>query len=101
MPELWRPSEARVANANLTRFMRCVSARRGLTLREYGELYAWSLSSAPEFWTELARFAGVRADWGTAPAIENPTAMPGARFFADSRLNFAENVLRYRDEQPA
>jgi acetoacetyl-CoA synthetase len=101
MPELWRPSETRVADANLTRFIRCLNARRGLRLRDYTELYAWSLSSAPEFWTELARFADVRADWGSGPPIENPTAMPGARFFTGTRLNFAENLLRYDDEQPA
>jgi acetoacetyl-CoA synthetase len=101
MPELWRPSETRVADANLTRFIRCVNARRRLRLRDYTELYAWSLSSAPEFWTELARFADIRAVWGAGPVIENPTAMPGARFFADTQLNFAENLLRYDDEQPA
>src|SRR5215469_3375240 len=101
MPELWRPPETRVADANLTSFMRCVNARRRLRLRDYTELYAWSLSSAPEFWTELARFADIRAEWGTGPVIENPSAMPGARFFAGTRLNFAENLLRYDDEQPA
>jgi len=101
MSELWRPSVARVADANLTRFMRCLNARRALQLREYGELYAWSLSSMEAFWTELARFADVRASWGSGPVIENPTAMPGARFFADTQLNFAENLLRYHDEQPA
>ena len=101
MPELWRPSETRVADANLTRFIRCVNARRGLQLRDYTGLYVWSLGSAAEFWTELARFADVRAAWGTAPPIENPTAMPGARFFSDTQLNFAENLLRYDDEQPA
>src|SRR5215471_10110083 len=101
MPELWRPSVTRVADANLTRFIRCVNARRGLRLRDYTDLYAWSLSSAPEFWTELARFADIRADWGAGPPIDNPAAMPGARFFSDTRLNFAENLLRYDDEEPA
>ena len=101
MTQLWRPSPARVADANLTRFMRCVNARRGLQLREYGDLYAWSLSSMESFWVELARFADVRATWGSGPVIENPTALPGAHFFADTQLNFAENLLRYDDEQPA
>jgi acetoacetyl-CoA synthetase len=101
MSELWRPSPARVADANLTRFMRCVSARLGLRLREYGELYAWSLSSMETFWAELARFADVRAAWGAEPVIGNPKAMPGARFFADTQLNFAANLLRYDDERPA
>jgi len=101
MTELWRPSPARVAEANLTRFMRCVNARHGLQLRDYTELYAWSLSAPEVFWRELARFADVRASWGTGPPIENPRAMPGARFFADTQLNFAHNLLRFEDEQPA
>jgi acetoacetyl-CoA synthetase len=101
MTELWRPSPSRVADANLTRFMRCVNARRGLRLRDYGDLYEWSLRSAESFWAEMARFADVRASWGAGPVIENPTAMPGARFFGDTQLNFAANLLRYDDEQPA
>src|SRR5215469_9659661 len=101
MTELRRPSPARVANANLTRFMRCVNARHGLQLRDYGELHAWSLSSPATFWAELARFADIRAVWGEGPSIENPTAMPGARFFPGAQLNFAQNLLRYEDEQPA
>jgi acetoacetyl-CoA synthetase len=101
MSELWRPSPTRIADANLTRFMACVNARRGTSLSDYGELYAWSLSSPEAFWTELARFADVRAEWGSGAVIENPQAMPGARFFPDARLNFAANLLRFEDEQPA
>jgi acetoacetyl-CoA synthetase len=101
MTELWRPSAARIADANLTRFTRCVNARRGLQLGDYTDLYAWSLAASAEFWSELAHFAAVRADWGTGPALEAPERMPGARFFPGARLNFAENLLRYEDEQPA
>jgi acetoacetyl-CoA synthetase len=101
MSELWRPTASRIADANLTRFMACVNARRGTRLREYAELYAWSLSSPQAFWSELARFADVRAEWGTGPVIESPEAMPGARFFPAARLNFAANLLRFDDGQPA
>ena len=101
MSEIWRPSPQRIADANLTRFINCVNARKGLTLRDYGELYAWSVEQPAEFWTELARFADVRADWGAGPVVEHPERMPGARFFPAARLNFADNLLRFRDEQPA
>ena len=101
MTELWRPSPQRVADANLTRFTQCVNARRGTRLSEYGELYAWSLAHPEEFWSELARFADVRADFGAGPVIENPGQMPGARFFPNARLNFAANLLKFDDEQPA
>jgi acetoacetyl-CoA synthetase len=101
MSELWRPSAARVANSNLTRFMHCVNARRGLELRDHAGLYAWSIDRPADFWTELARFADVRAEWGVGPAIEHPTRMPGARFFPEARLNFAANLLKFDDEHPA
>src|SRR5580700_4698057 len=101
MSELWRPSPARIADANLTRFISCVNARRGTQLREFGELYAWSLAEPEHFWSELARFADVRAEWGTGPVIEHPGRMPGARFFPGARLNFAANLLKFDDDQPA
>src|SRR6185437_12871367 len=101
MTEIWRPSAARVADSNLTRFAACVSARRGLRLDGYEQVYAWSLAHPEEFWTELARFADVRADWGAGPVLEHRDRMPGARFFPDARLNFAENLLRHDDEHAA
>ena len=101
MSEIWRPSPARVADANLARFMASVSTRKGLQLRSYDDLYAWSVSKPTDFWQEVAHFAGVRADWGPGPLLENPGQMPGARFFPNARLNFAENLLRFRDDQTA
>jgi acetoacetyl-CoA synthetase len=106
MSEIWRPSPARVADANLTRFIERVNARKGLQLRDYDHLYAWSVDQPADFWMELALFADVRVTWGTGPAITDdsgrPSAqMPGARFFRDARLNFAENLLRYADDEPA
>ncbi len=97
---LWHPSPERVNDANLTRFMREVSARHRAGLRDYEELYAWSLEQPERFWRELARFAEVRAQW-SGPALEHRERMPGARFFPEARLNFAGNLLRQRDERPA
>jgi acetoacetyl-CoA synthetase len=98
---LWRPSAERVADSNLTRFMHCVNARLGKSLGDYDALYAWSVAAPQEFWVELARFADVRAHWGSAPVLTDGERMPGARFFADTEINFAENLLRYRDAEPA
>jgi acetoacetyl-CoA synthetase len=98
---LWTPSPERVKNANITRFIECVNARKGLKLADHRALYQWSITSPGEFWCELARFADARIDWGTGPSIENASAMPGARFFPTARLNFAENLLRFRDQHPA
>jgi acetoacetyl-CoA synthetase len=101
MSEIWRPSAARIADSNLTRFAACVSARKGIELDGYEAVYAWSVSHPEEFWIELARFADVRADWGKGPVLEHGERMHGARFFPTARLNFAENLLRHDDERTA
>jgi acetoacetyl-CoA synthetase len=99
--ELWRPSAARAADANLTRFLECVNVRHGLALRDYDALHRWSIERPAQFWGDLARFADVRASWGNEPVLQHAQRMPGARWFGGTRLNFAENLLRFRDEQAA
>jgi len=101
--ELWRPSSRRIADANLTRFMSCLNSRRNQDLHTFDELWKWSVEHPGEFWAELARFADVRADWGNGPALEKgpDNGMFGARFFPQATLNFAQNLLRFQDEQPA
>ncbi|HVC31106.1 MAG TPA: acetoacetate--CoA ligase [Steroidobacteraceae bacterium] len=101
MTEIWRPSAARIADSNLTRFTECLNARKGLGLVGYEELYAWSVAHPEEFWTEVARFADIRADWGAGPVLEHRDRMPGARFFPNARLNFAQNLLRHADDHAA
>ena len=101
MSVIWSPSAERVANANMTRFMERVNASRGLGLRDYAGLYQWSIEHPADFWTDMAQFAGVIANWGEGPVIENPGRMPGARFFPSARLSFAENLLRHDDDRPA
>ncbi len=98
---LWRPSPARIADANVTRFIDCVNARRDVGLGDYAALYRWSIDEPADFWTELAHFADIRAKWGDGPAIVGPERMPGAKWFPTATLNFAENLLRYRDEREA
>lgn len=101
MSEIWRPSPERIAASNMTRFMSSVSAQRGLALPTYEALYAWSIERPEEFWPDLARFAGVLADWGSGAVLEDPLRMPGARFFPGARLSFAANLLKFADDLPA
>ncbi len=98
---LWRPGAERLAAANLTRFIECVGARRDLRFADYGALHRWSIEDPAAFWSELRRFADVQGDFGEGHALENGASMPGARWFPQARLNFAENLLHFRDDQPA
>jgi acetoacetyl-CoA synthetase len=81
---LWIPSPERIARANLTRLG---------SGRPYAELYEWSVTKPLEFWETMWDFGGVIGTKGSRVAVDIDR-MPGARFFPDATLNFAENVLR-------
>jgi acetoacetyl-CoA synthetase len=98
---LWTPSVARREDANLTRFVECLAARRGLQFGDYASLHRWSIEQPDAFWFELAHFTDVRAEWADRPVLIDGDKMPGAQWFPGARLNFAENLLRFHDEHPA
>ena len=114
MEPIWEPSAERVARANLTRFIAQVRrlGERTASIDDYDALYDWSTRELELFWLEVVRFCGVT--WGMrdpALACERPligrsrVAPPdpvlGPRWFVGSRLNFAENLLRHRDDREA
>jgi acetoacetyl-CoA synthetase len=97
---LWEPSPERRAAANMTRFMADVSRRRGVALPDYSALYAWSLADKEAFWADVWDFCGVVGERGERILLDGDR-MPGARWFPDARLNYAENLLRRRDDADA
>ncbi len=98
---LWTPCTERRRNSNLQRFIDCVAARRDLRFDGYAALHRWSVGDPPAFWFELAHFTDVKADWAAAAVLEDDARMPGARWFPGAQLNFAENLLYFRDDHPA
>ena len=98
---LWKPSEQRIKGSNMYRFMQGVNQNYGTDFNDYEALYQWSVEHLEAFWTEMWRFAEIRPQAGSARVIDNPAIMPGAHWFPDSRLNFAENLLRCRDDKTA
>ncbi len=98
---LWAPSEERVKNSNMTRFIEFVNGKYSLRIRTYDELYQWSVANIPDFWACMWDFGGVKASRKYDAVIDCPGRMPGARWFTGARLNFAENLLRFRDDAPA
>jgi len=97
---LWQPSSERIAKANLTAFAARVATNHGAALGDYSALYRWSVENPEAFWRELWGAAGVIGEAGTRTLID-ADRMPGACFFPDARLNYAENVLAGRTERGA
>jgi acetoacetyl-CoA synthetase len=100
MPPLWVPSRERIERAALTRFLWYAGAKYARDLGDYRAAWQFSVDQAEEFWAAVWEFTGITGEPGSR-VVEDPERMPGARFFPDGRLNFAENLLRAPDERPA
>jgi acetoacetyl-CoA synthetase len=93
----------------MSTFLRYVGADRSPPT--YAELYRWSVMQPDEFWIRLWEFSGVIASehngrhWDEVVRGLGRMAPPdpelGPRWFLGARLNFAENLLRYRDDRDA
>jgi len=98
---LWEPSKERILNSNMKRFMDIINQKHGKSFLEYKDLYQWSVENIPDFWAAMWDFAGIIASKPYDRVIDDIGKMPGAKWFEGARLNFAENLLRYRDGQTA
>jgi acetoacetyl-CoA synthetase len=98
---LWQPTRHRIERAQWTAFRREIEAATGRDLADPAALHAFSIDEPAAFWERVWHFCGVIGD-GPGPALSaGAGGMPGTRWFPEARLNFAENLLRRRDEAPA
>ena len=99
--KLWQPSKERRTQSNMYRFMNFINKRHGRDFEEYEPFHQWSIENIPDFWAAMWEFAGIIASTPYSKVVDDLNKMPGARWFIDARLNFAENLLRHRDDQIA
>ncbi|HEY5984083.1 MAG TPA: acetoacetate--CoA ligase [Anaerolineales bacterium] len=98
---LWRPSAERRREANISRFIDFVNRTHGLKLKSYADLYDWSITEIADFWAVMWEFSGIRASQPYDSVLADIKRFPGAEWFPGAHLNFAENLLRYRDQHTA
>jgi len=96
---LWAPSKERVSTTEMTRFLTQVNRQFGLKHTGYDSLHHWSISNKEDFWSSLWDFFDLAGNKGDA-IVENADQMPGASWFPNAQLNFAENLLRHADSSP-
>lgn len=97
---LWTPSDSRVEQATMTRFMAEAAGVANRDIPDYDALHRWSVDQPEDFWRLIWDFCGVVGDPGERVLVDGDR-MPGATFFPDARLNFAENLLRLSGEGEA
>jgi len=92
-PVLWSPSPERIKRAWLTSYQRWLEQRLGRTFADYAELQRWSVDELDAFWRSIWDFFDVQAD-GSPERVLGRREMPGAEWFPDVRLNYAEHLFR-------
>jgi len=98
---LWKPSPERIQEANLTRFIQFVNQKHGTGFKDYSGLYDWSIANIPSFQEALWQFYQPIHSEGYTQVATDLDKMPGSKWFVGAKLNFAENLLRFRDDHLA
>jgi len=98
---LWTPSEDRIREANLTKFLAFVNREYRLNIKSYPELHRWSVDKVSDFWSAIWDYTGIVCSRRFETVVDDLAEFPGAKWFPGARLNFAENFLKHRDEKIA
>ncbi len=98
---IWTPSENRCRNTRLHEFIGQLNAKYGTGLEGFDDTHEFSVSQPEKFWETLWDFANIRAQTRGDVIIADKYKLPGASFFPDARLNYAENLLVKSDDSDA
>ena len=90
---LWEPAESFRDSTRLWAFMQWLRSERGLAFDDYQSLWQWSVDDLAAFWSAVWEFFDIQAD-GDPSVVLASDRMPGARWFPDVRLNYAEHAFR-------
>lgn len=98
---LWTPGPAQLQSSRLVHYQRWLDREQGVATGDYAELWRWSVDDISRFWQSIWRYFDIQADGSEEPALGR-REMPGAQWFPNARLNFAEHVFRNATpDQPA
>lgn len=100
MTKLWTPDTKRITESNIQTFIQTANQTYSLAMDGYQDLYQWSIEHREDFWQLICDFFHVHFHQSPSAVLANDQ-MPGAEWFPDSTLNYAEHLLRRRDDHIA
>ncbi|MFZ3282655.1 acetoacetate--CoA ligase [Pseudomonas sp.] len=98
---LWQPEPQRIAKSRMDTFRRAINQRHSLHLDDYPALHQWSIEQRSEFWQDIVDFFDIRFHTQPDAVLREGSQMPSATWFPGATLNFAEHLLRRRDDAVA
>ncbi|MHA1167564.1 MAG: acetoacetate--CoA ligase [Candidatus Hodarchaeales archaeon] len=99
--KLWEPTEEIVKDSNTSKLINFINKRFDLSIDSYKQLYSFSVDNIPDFWEAMWEFGKVIASRNYDKVVEDLSVFPGTKWFPGAKLNYAENLLRYNDDQTA
>lgn len=98
---LWQPSEEQIKSSQMDKFREHVNKKFGYDFADYTQLYQWSIEKPEEFWGEFFRFSDIICSTEPNKTVVYSDHISQTTWFPGAKLNFAENLLRYRDDKTA
>lgn len=98
---LWKPSKEFIKNTNMNFFMNYVNEKFHLKINDYQALYKWSVTFPKDFWGTLWDFLNIKCSETYSTPVDDLSKFPGASWFVDAKLNYAENMLRFSTSSAA
>ena len=98
---LWEPSAERVAAAKVTAFMAWLRHEQGVDVRDYAELWRWSVDDLEQFWGAIRRYFDVGTEKGAEPVLVRGDGAEHARWFPNLVLNYVDRLLEHPDDDIA
>ena len=98
---LWKPTKNQIHESQMTRFTEFMNYHHQLSLQNYDELHNWSVENIAEFWQTFWDFSKIIYTGKIISVVDDESKMPGAKWFSGIRMNFAENLLRHKDDRIA
>ena len=100
-PILWKPNKDQIKNSQMEAFRLQVNSRYDINLKDYMDLYKWSINNISDFWKAIWGFMSIEHSTNFSAIIDDEKKMPGAKWFPDTKMNYAENLLRIRSDKSA
>ncbi|MBU2650289.1 MAG: acetoacetate--CoA ligase [Bacteroidetes bacterium] len=98
---LWEPLSEWSETSRMNEFLQFVNNKFGTNLKNYFDLYEWSIEQIPDFWDSFGEYSGIRFSRKRDRVVDDIRKMPGAKWFEGARMNFAENLLSRKDDKTA
>ena len=98
---LWSPSDYHYTESNIAKFIFFVNKRHQQNIKNYDDLYAWSISDSSSFWNDVSNFCDIKFSSSPDSILNKKSTFIESSWFDGARLNFAENLLKYRDDMIA